>query len=237
MSSGERRPPGAAKGPTVDRTLARALRRMPVFPLPGVVLFPHALLPLHIFEPRYRKMTKDVLATDKLMVIALQLQEEEQAMLLEGLPPRFAEVASVGEVVMAQELPDGRYNIVLRGRARIRVDQELTSDEPYRLIAGTEVPDDPPRDPGELVDAEASLRSLITGLADALPEGGELLKQVVAAQASPAELANVAAAALVSEAQRRQSLLETTDLLERIEGVSSEVVALTGRVGPDRRVN
>jgi Lon protease-like protein len=234
MSSGERPPRG---GSGIDRALARALRRMPVFPLSGVVLFPHALLPLHIFEPRYRKLTKDVLAGHKLMAVALQLEEEAVAMAADGMPPRFATVAAVGEVVMAQELPDGRYNIVLRGRARIRVDEELVSDEPYRLVAATEIPDDPSDDPSELLDAEASLRSLITGLADALPEGGELLKQVVAAQSSPTELANVAAAALVSEPQRRQRLLETTDLLARIEGVSSEVVALTGRVGPDRRVN
>jgi Lon protease-like protein len=143
----------------------------------------------------------------------------------------------VGEVVMAQELPDGRFNLVLRGRARVRVEQELITDEPYRLVKASEVPDDPLRRPEELGDAEASLRSLITGLADALPEGGELLKQVIAAQGTAAELVNVVAAALVADSGVRQRLLETTEILARIEAVSTEVAAVTARVAPDRRVN
>jgi len=100
-----------------------------------------------------------------------------------------------------------------------------------------EVPDELPRGPEELIDAEASLRSLITGLADALPEGGELLKQVIAAQSSPAELVNVVAAALVADPAVRQRLLEMTEILTRIEAVSTEVAAVTARVAPDRRVN
>ena len=51
----------------------------------------------------------------------------------------------MGELVLAQELPDGRFNLVVRGRARIGIDEELPSDEPYRLITAHEIPDDPPR--------------------------------------------------------------------------------------------
>src|SRR5207237_789526 len=81
--------------------------------------------------------------------------------------------AGVGEVVMAHELPDGRFNLVVRGRARIRIDEELASDRPYRLISATELPDLPPSDPRELLDADQSLRALVGHLADAIPEGGE----------------------------------------------------------------
>jgi Lon protease-like protein len=228
MSSGER-PPGA-RG---VRSWARALRRLPVFPLPDVVLFPHALLPLHVFEPRYRQLTRDVLASHKLMGVPLLVEEEVAG----ASPPRFATILGVGEVVMAQELNDGRFNLVLRGRARVRVDQELITDEPYRLVRAIELPDEPPGRPEDLGDAEASLRSLITGLADALPEGGELLKQVIAAQETAAELVNVVAAALVADSTARQRLLETTEILARIEAVSTEVAAVTARVAPDRRVN
>jgi Lon protease-like protein len=228
MSSADR-PPGPRPG---SRALARALRRLPVFPLPDVVLFPHALLPLHVFEPRYRQLTRDVLASHKLMGVPLLVEEEVAG----APPPHFAAILGVGEVVMAQELPDGRYNLVLRGRARVRLDQELITDEPYRLIKAVEVPDETRR-PEDLGDAEESLRSLITGLADALPEGGELLKQVIAAQGTAAELVNVVAAALVADTAFRQRLLETTDLLARMEAVSTEVAAVTARVAPDRRVN
>jgi Lon protease-like protein len=228
MSSGERLPPQYLD----ERAIARALRHLPVFPLPDVVMFPHALLPLHIFEPRYRKMTRDALAGNRLMGLAL-LEEDE----VPGAPPpRFAPVLGVGEIVMAQELPDGRYNLVLRGRTRVRFQRELPSDEPYRLITATEIPDELP-DHEELGDAESTLRSLIFGLADALPEGGELLKQVVSAQTSAAELVNVVAAALVADTGSRQRLLETTDILARIEAVSDEVAAVTARVAPDRKTN
>jgi Lon protease-like protein len=229
MSSGDRLPPQYLDA----RALARALRHLPVFPLPDMVMFPHALMPLHIFEPRYRKMTRDALAGNRLIGLALQIDDE-----LDGAePPRFAPILGVGEIVMAQELPDGRFNLVMRGRMRVRLDRELDSDEPYRLIVASEIPDEATAAPDELGEAEESLRSLIFGLADALPEGGELLKQVVSAQTSAAELVNVVAAALVADTGSRQRLLETTDIVERIEAVSSEVAVVTARIAPDRPTN
>jgi Lon protease-like protein len=228
MSSGDRLPPQYLD----EQAIARALRQLPVFPLPDVVMFPHALLPLHIFEPRYRKLTRDALAGNRLMGLALQVEDEVAG----AAPPRFAPILGVGEIVMAQELPDGRFNLVLRGRMRVRHERELETDEPYRIITATEIPDELPA-PEELGEGESSLRSLIFGLADALPEGGELLKQVVSAQTSAAELVNVVAAALVAETGARQRLLETTDILARIEAVSNEVAAVTARVAPDRKMN
>jgi Lon protease-like protein len=229
MSSGDRLPPQYLDA----RAIARALRHLPVFPLPDVVMFPHALMPLHIFEPRYRKLTRDALAGNRLMGLALLVDDE----VLGEPPPRFAPILGVGEIVMAEELPDGRYNLVLRGRTRVRFERELATDEPYRLIAATEIPDQAPLVTEDLKEAESSLRSLIFGLADALPEGGELLKQVVSAQTSAAELVNVVAAALVADTGSRQRLLETTDILARIESVSNEVAVVTARVAPDRKPN
>src|SRR4029453_2795179 len=117
MSSGDRLPPQYLD----DLAMAPALPRLPVFPLADVVIFPHALLPLHIFEPRYRKLTRDALAGNRLMGLALLMEEE----VMGDPPPRFAPILGVGEIVMAQELPDGRFNLVLRGRTRVRFDREL----------------------------------------------------------------------------------------------------------------
>jgi Lon protease-like protein len=147
-------------------------------------------------------------------------------------------IAGVGEVVMAHELPDGRFNLGVRGRARVRIDDELDSDRPYRLISATELPDLPAAEPGELVDADQSLRALVGHLADAIPEGGELLRQVVISQGTPSELVDVLAAALVVDPTLRQRLLETRDVMKRIERVSSEVVAMTSRIAsPTTQVN
>jgi Lon protease-like protein len=217
-----------------SRSLARALRRLPLFPLEDVVLFPHSMIPLYVFEARYRKMVRDVLAGNRLVAISLQLEKENPA---EGVVPRVAAVASVGELVLAQELPDGRFNLVVRGRARIGIDHELPSDEPYRLIAAHEIPDDPPAAAPDLAEADTALRALVTGLADSIPDGGELLKHVAAAQDSPAALADVMAASLVGDPRARQRLLETTDVFQRLEQLSSEVVALLDRMGRSGRAN
>jgi Lon protease-like protein len=120
---------------------------------------------------------------------------------------------------------------VVRGRARIRIDDELDSDQPYRLISASELPDLPAADAIDLRDADQSLRALVGHLADAIPEGGELLRQVVVSQETPSELVDVLAAALVVDPGLRQRLLENRDVMKRIERVSSEVVAMTSRIG------
>src|SRR3954470_3950817 len=90
-----------------ERTAAflRALQRLPMFPLPNVVLLPNTFLPLHIFEPRYRKMTRDMLDGNRLVAMALQLGSADPLLAEDDAPPAVANVAGVGEVVMAQDLP------------------------------------------------------------------------------------------------------------------------------------
>lgn len=219
--------------PGKDASLVEALARLPLFPLPNVVLFPHALLPLHIFEERYRAMARDVLTGPRFLAISLIIPGENA----ETEKPAVHRIAGVGEVVMAHELPDGRFNLVLRGRARIRIDEELETDRPYRLVTGTLLPDLPAADKGELSDAEQSLRALIGHLADAIPDGGELLHQVVSAQETASELVDVIAAALIVDTGLRQRLLETRDVGRRIERVAAEVVAMTARIATSGPVN
>jgi Lon protease-like protein len=176
-----------------DRSLREALRRLPMFPLPNVVLFPHALLPLHIFEERYKALARDVLAGHHFLAVTL-LTSPDDADTLER--PPVQRIAGVGEVVMAHELPDL-----------------------------------PAADPSDMRDADQSLRALVGHLADAIPEGGELLRQVVVSQETPSELVDVIAAALDVDPTLRQRLLETRDVMKRIERVSAEVVAMASRIG------
>lgn len=212
-----------------DLSLAATLRRVPLFPLPNAVLFPHALLPLHIFEERYRAMTRDILTGARFLAIGLIAPGSSD----EDEVPAVLPIAGVGEVVMAHELPDGRFNLVVRGRARVQIDQELVSDRPYRLVSATELPDFRVANPAEIVDADQTLRALIGRLADAIPDGGELLRQVIAAQETPAELVDGVASALIVDPGLRQRLLETRDVGQRLERVSAEVVAMTARLtGP-----
>ena len=224
----------APDSPASERLFVQALARLPMFPLPGVVLFPHAMLPLHIFEERYRKMTRDLLESHRHLAVAL-LESATEDPSVER--PAVRPIMGVGEVVMAHELPDGRFNLVVRGRARVELQEELTSEEPYRVIVANVRADLAVTQPRELEDADQSLRALVGRLADSIPDGGELLRQVVASQATPAELADVLAAALVVDVQKRQRLLESRDLVKRIERVTAEVVAMTGRLGTTSPAN
>src|SRR5437763_6294488 len=108
----------------------RALSHLPIFPLPGAVLLPHSLVPLHIFEPRYRKMAHD--CGEGLRGMALANIPDEIAAAEE--PRRVLPVVGVGVLVRVDKLPDGRCNIVLRAAARARIVEELASGEPYRLV-------------------------------------------------------------------------------------------------------
>src|SRR5690349_8569421 len=94
---------------------------LPLFPLPNVVLFPNVFLPLHIFEPRYREMIADALATDRLIGMVLLRPGWERD--YEGRPPIYP-IGCSGVITHAERMPDGRFNIVLRGVERFRVLEE-----------------------------------------------------------------------------------------------------------------
>jgi Lon protease-like protein len=91
---------------------------LPIFPLPNVVLFPNVFLPLHIFEPRYRDMVADALSADRLIGMVLLRPGWESD--YEGRPPVYRTGCS-GVITHAERLPDGRYNIVLRGLERFGI--------------------------------------------------------------------------------------------------------------------
>lgn len=102
---------------------------IPLFPLPNVVLFPNVFLPLHIFEARYRAMTADALQGDR--IIGMVLLRPGYEANYEGRPPIYP-VGCAGVITHSQPLPDGRYDIVLRGIQKFRVTSEDHS-RAYRI--------------------------------------------------------------------------------------------------------
>jgi Lon protease-like protein len=112
---------------------------LPLFPLPNVVLFPGVVLPLHIFEPRYREMVNDALESDRRIGMVLLRAGWEAD--YQGRPPVHA-VACSGVIVHSVRLDDGRYNIVLRGLDRVRIVEEDDS-RAYRRATIQSLPDAP----------------------------------------------------------------------------------------------
>jgi Lon protease-like protein len=100
-----------------------------LFPLPNLVFFPQAVQPLHIFEPRYRQMTADALADDQYIALVLPKAGWEKNY---AGKPALHQVACLGQITAHQKLPDGRYNLLLKGITRIRIQEEVTSDKLYR---------------------------------------------------------------------------------------------------------
>jgi len=99
--------------------------RIPIFPLPGAILFPRSQLPLHIFEHRYREMVRDALeGPGRIGMIQPYADEDEGA-------PLYS-VGCIGEIVNVEELADGRYNIVLLGTSRFRLTGEADLGTAYR---------------------------------------------------------------------------------------------------------
>jgi hypothetical protein len=211
----------------------QALSRLPIFPLPGAVLLPHALVPLHIFEPRYRKMTRDcienrgVLALAQISAASLQLGED---------PPRVEPVIGVGVLSQVEALPDGRFNIALKGVIRARIVEELHGSEPYRVVRAVALHDDPHAAPGDEEKSQAAaeqLQRLLLALCSARPgPGAKAIAQLMAKAQGPGQLADLIGGALIDGAGPRQMVLEATSVQQRLGRVSEAVAALLARVAP-----
>jgi Lon protease-like protein len=180
------------------------LSRVGLFPLPNVVLFPSQLLALHVFEPRYRRLIRDVIS-QHLPLAVPRLKPGFDATYY-GAPPVF-EMFGVGEIREYSELPDGCYNIVVRGLGRVRMLEELRS-QPYR-VARVEAPTQPASDGVVANTLRTELVKQLRRMAAHLPNPAQSLE----GRLSPdlGESADIVAGALIEDPDLRQQLLEELD--------------------------
>jgi uncharacterized protein len=121
------------------------LNDVPLFPLPGVVLMPHGVLPLHIFEQRYRDMMEDVLARDDAPLMAMAQVVPGGQQTYQGMPadaPRIYQAVCVGIVGRYDRLPDGRFNLILSGTLRANIVREIAGKS-YRRAVLERIADQP----------------------------------------------------------------------------------------------
>lgn len=194
------------------RDLAPALSALPLFPLP-TVLFPGAMLPLHIFEPRYRQMIRDVLESHRALAVVLVT---DPTAVDEHGHPAIAEVAGAGVIVDHTELPSGRFNVLVRGRARVRL-LELPFIEPYRRAQATvlEPPaiDVPQSDVSALISAASAFTARVR-------ERDPSFEFPLPRDAPASQIADLCAHHLVLDARERQQILETLDPVHRARRVA-----------------
>jgi ATP-dependent Lon protease len=209
------------------RDIAPALDALPLFPLPQTVLFPGCLLPLHVFEPRYRAMLKDVLETHR--VLAVVLITDSSANAAHGTP-QIADVAGVGVIIDHTELPGGRYNILLRGRARVRL-RELPFVPPYRRAAAQVISSPPAEVPSADLSA---LVSTATSFAAIVRERDDSFEFRLPRDATPSAVADLCAHHLVLDARERQAILETVDPLARVRRVAEALAVQRMALSPER---
>ena len=188
------------------------LAELPLFPLPDTVFFPGTSLPLHVFEPRYREMVEWTKAHHGHIGVVLLRPGYERD--YEGRPP-IHDVLTAGRLLRSERLPDGRWNILLKGLLRVRIARELTGrGERFRLAEVRPLPDVETPVPSSTLQ---TLRGLCLRLSRLVPDLAPPLSSMVRRCTSPKALAQVIAARILPDAQVRQALLEEVDDAKRVE--------------------
>ena len=197
-----------------------------LFPLPRVVMLPHSILPLHVFEPRYRQMTEDALAGDTLVTMVQLRTGAGGASRPLGSPPVEA-VGCLGRIIQYERLPDGRFNFLLLGRKRVRLTRELPAQKLYRLAEAELIED------VEADEPDDACRATLVGLFRRAFERRQALDPDLAAVLETAMplgvLTDIVAHALGLPAEVKQLLLDEPRVERRTETLLAILRQVLGR--------
>jgi Lon protease-like protein len=184
---------------------------LPLFPLPNVVLFPNVFLPLHIFEPRYREMVADALASDRMIGMVLLRPGWDGD--YEGRPPIYP-IGCSGVLTHTERLPDGCYNLVLRGIERFRIVEEDHARSYRRALV--EPLGERPLDAADRAVIQRQRSKLESMLGPSQSSAGDAR---MPASMSDEDLVNALAQYLDLEPLEKQALLEQPCLRTRAESL------------------
>ena len=202
-----------------------------LFPLPNLVLFPHALLPLHIFEPRYRQLTEDALATDGLVTMVQVAPAPTGSLWPEPVP--IMGVGCLGRIVQHERLADGRFNFLLLGCKRVRLVSEQPSMKLYR-IAAAEILDDQESDqPAE--PRHRQLLDLFRKVFEIRHDFNDDLAKRLNSAISLGALSDIIAHALGLPPGIKQELLSETRVDRRVETLLVLLRTIIETIIPDEK--
>lgn len=201
-----------------------------LFPLPHLLLFPGTVVPLHVFEPRYRDLVAEALEGDgRLALVLLRPGYEKEY----EASPAIHPVACLGRIVDHFRLPDGRFNIAVHGRERIRILEEVPGRSFRRARYETMVEPPATVDPAALERYLELLHLVVCRAPGALRQIDFLPGDIE----RPGLLVDKAAAALRLDDERRQAYLEEMDVAARVERMADDLERLVDenlvpRLGP-----
>ncbi|MEO7166216.1 MAG: LON peptidase substrate-binding domain-containing protein [Spartobacteria bacterium] len=183
---------------------------VPVMPLSGVLLFPNALLPLHIFEQRFRAMLDHALQDDRMLCVALVRPERPEWRTSEDFFP----VSTVGLIRACVERSDGTSDLILQGIRRVEF-SEFEQEDPFPIARIK-----PLKTRTKLtVETDALAAKVLEFYSQLKNSGRELPEKIdryLSEMSDPEMLADLIAATFISDASRRQRLLEELDLNQRL---------------------
>lgn len=212
-------PDDATNGPSDRMTV-------PLFPLPSVVLFPRAVLPLHVFEERYKAMIRDALAGPRRVAMALLRPGWEKGYYSR---PAIEPVICVGTILAHERLADGRYNLLLQGTDRAAVVRELPDDEtgtPYRIAIAKALPDEVDEDAAAGRPALGEALEASTWASTPL---GRKFVDLIASPVPMAELVDLMAFNFVEDVAAKQRLLAERSVGRRVDLLTHALMAMAAR--------
>jgi uncharacterized protein len=189
---------------------------LPIFPLTGVMLLPGTVLPLHIFEPRYRAMVEDALQTDRIfgMIQPVAPQDDNRGPQpgVDSFSPDLYKVGCAGYIEKWEKLPDGRFFIQLKGVNRFRFIQEVELQRGYRRVKAEYQEFS---DAGAVQNWKCDRAEVLSALASYGKARGLQVRPEQAEKFSDLELINLLGVSLPFHPAEKQALLEAPGLKER----------------------
>lgn len=186
---------------------------VPVMTLPGAAFFPQALMPLYIFEPRYRHMLRDALASNRLFAVAgLDVTTGQPSGAFE--PPH--RVASVGIIRACQKNDNGTSNLLLQGLCRVEI-VRIVRDEPYRRIQIRALSSEAGATPGENESLRRELARLLGLKLKLASSGSAEMTAFLKTVDDPEAFVDIAAFSMCEDSELKQKLLETLDVHRRLK--------------------
>lgn len=184
-----------------------------LFPLPNLVFFPEVMQPLHIFEQRYRQMTTDALAGDRLIAMVLPRPGWESDY---DRSPALHSVACLGKIVADQKLDDGRFNILVRGLSRIQIVHEIPHGKLYRKAKVELLAEVPIADARTVRRLRKELIAKVPGWFPGQPAVLEQFRKLLRSRVPLGALGDIFTFALPLDTEFKQVLLEELEVEQRL---------------------